>query len=328
MRSVTLIPGDGIGPEIASSVCQIFDAAKVPITWESVNLSEETAGILPPTFHASFQKCLVALKGPTTTPVGTGHRSLNVRMRQECGLYANVRPVRTIPGVQGPISSPVDMFIVRENTEDLYAGLEYKVNEGVAHGIKLITAEASLRIARYAFDLARKLSRKKVTAVHKANIMKLTDGLFLDCVKTVSRDYPEIEYTDIIVDNCCMQLVTKPGQFDVIVTENLYGDIVSDLAAGLVGGLGVAAGANIGAKGAIFEAVHGSAPDIAGRDLANPTALLMSGVMMLEHMGEIQFADKVRKAVFKTLGDKATRTKDLGGPLGTKAFTAAIIANL
>ena len=328
MRPLTLIPGDGIGPEIADSVRSIFSAADVPVTWEVVELSEGGSGGLPTSFHQSLNKCKIALKGPTTTPIGTGHRSLNVRMRQECNLYANVRPVRTIPGVQGPITAPVEMIIVRENTEDLYAGLEYKVNDRVAHGIKLITADASIRIAQHAFELARKLKRRKVTAVHKANIMKLTDGLFLDCCRQVSANFKDIEFTDIIVDNCCMQMVTKPGQFDVIVTENLYGDIISDLAAGLVGGLGVAAGANIGDGVAVFEAVHGSAPDIAGKDMANPTALIMSSVMLLEHIGELGFADRIRNATFKTLANMQTRTRDLGGTMGTKGFTAAIIGNL
>lgn len=328
MNFVTLIPGDGIGPEIAASVQLIFGAAKAPIAWDIVNLSEEGAGVLPTGFHSSFQKCGIALKGPTTTPIGSGHRSLNVQMRQACGLYASVRPVRTIPGVRGPVTTPVDLLIVRENTEDLYAGLEYMVSEGVAHGIKLITAEASLRIGQHAFSVAKKLKRRKVTAVHKANIMKLTDGLFLDCIRRVAKEFPEIEYSEIIVDNCCMQLVTKPDQFDVIVTENLYGDILSDLAAGLVGGLGIAAGANIGARGAIFEAVHGSAPDIAGKDLANPTALLLSGVMMLEHLGEFLTAERIRRAIFQTLAEESTRTRDLGGPLGTIGFSKAVITNL
>ena len=328
MRPLTLIPGDGIGPEIADSVRAIFAAADVPVVWELVELSEGGSGVLPASFHESLNKCKIALKGPTTTPIGTGHRSLNVRMRQECNLYANVRPVRTIPGVQGPITAPVEMIIVRENTEDLYAGLEYKVNDRVAHGIKLITADASTRIAQHAFELARKLKRRKVTAVHKANIMKLTDGLFLDCCRQVAAKFSDIEFSDIIVDNCCMQMVTKPGQFDVIVTENLYGDIISDLAAGLVGGLGVAAGANIGDGVAVFEAVHGSAPDIAGKDMANPTALIMSSVMLLEHIGEQGFADRIRNATFKTLANMQTRTRDLGGTMGTKGFTAAIIGNL
>ena len=328
MKTVSLIQGDGIGPEICHSVVEVFRAASAPVQWDLVNLVEGGMGELPTAFHDSFNRNAVALKGPTTTPVGSGHRSLNVKMRQECGLFANVRPVTNLPGVISPVNKPIDLIIVRENTEDLYIGLEYKVGSGVTHAIKVVTEEASIRISRYAFNEARRLGRKKVTAVHKANIMKLTDGLFLDCFKKVASEFPEIVATDFIIDNCCMQLVTKPEQFDVIVTENLYGDIISDLAAGLVGGLGVAAGANIGSKRAVFEAVHGSAPDIAGKDMANPTALLLSAVMMLDYMGEMQCASRIRQAIFATLSNQATRTRDLAGPLGTAAFTKAIQGNL
>ena len=331
MRKVTLVEGDGIGPEITRSVQQILEAAGAQIEWDSheVGLAayEKTGTLIPDEFIESLDQNGVALKGPTTTPVGGGHRSINVSMRQKFKLYANVRPVKTIKGLPTRFEN-VDMIIVRENSEDLYKGIEYKVSEGVAQGIKLITAEASERIGRHAFELARKLGRKKVTAVHKANIMKFTDGLFLESIRKVSADYTDIEFDDIIVDNCCMQMVTKPEQFDVVVTENLYGDILSDLAAGLIGGLGVASGANIGKKQAIFEAAHGSAPDIAGKDLANPTALLMSATAMLKHIDQLDVAEKIEIALKKTLANAETRTKDLGGVLGCSGFTEALISNL
>ena len=331
MRKVTLVEGDGIGPEITRSVQQILEAAGARIEWDSheVGLAayEKTGTLIPDEFIESLDQNGVALKGPTTTPVGGGHRSINVSMRQKFKLYANVRPVKTIKGLPTRFEN-VDMIIVRENSEDLYKGIEYKVSEGVAQGIKLITAEASERIGRHAFELARKLGRKKVTAVHKANIMKFTDGLFLESIRKVSADYTDIEFDDIIVDNCCMQMVTKPEQFDVVVTENLYGDILSDLAAGLIGGLGVASGANIGKKQAIFEAAHGSAPDIAGKDLANPTALLMSATAMLKHIDQLDVAEKIEIALKKTLANAETRTKDLGGVLGCSGFTEALISNL
>jgi len=326
-----MIPGDGIGSEIAVSVQEVFAAAKAPIIWEEapagLECFEKNGSLLPKGTVTSLEKTRVGLKGPTTTPVGGGHRSINVEIRQRWDLYANTRPVASIPGVACN-HDKVDMIIVRENTEDLYRGVEYMIGEDVAHGIKIITRQGSMRIATFAFELAKKLGRKKVSAVHKANIMKLTDGLFLQCCRDVAKKYPTIEYNEVIVDNCCMQMVTKPQQFDVIVTENLYGDIISDLASGLIGGLGVAAGANIGEKMAIFEAVHGSAPDIAGKNMANPTALLLSSVMMLEHLGELNTAQKIRQALLTTLGNQGTRTRDLGGPFGTKEFTAAVIKNL
>ena len=331
MRKVTLIPGDGIGREITKSVQAIFAAAGAKIEWEVCNMGLETyelsGTLIPQEFVDSMNHTGVALKGPTTTPIGGGHRSINVTLRQMFNLYANVRPVRSIPGVNTRFDE-IDMIIVRENTEDLYKGIEYKVGDRVAHGIKLITADASERIGRHAFELAKKLGRQKVTAVHKANIMKFTDGLFLESVRKVSADYPSVQFAEILVDNCCMQLVTKPQQFDIIVTENLYGDILSDLCAGLVGGLGIAGGANLGATKAIFEAVHGSAPDIAGKNLANPTALIMSGAMLLEHIDQTVIANRVRRAVVSTLAHAESRTKDLGGTLGTEEFTKAVIKNL
>lgn len=331
MKAVTLVPGDGIGPEITESVKEILNAAGAAIAWEEVdcglNAFEKTGSLMPQAFVDSLKRTGVGLKGPTTTPVGGGHRSINVQMRQMFNLFANVRPIKNFPGLPSFFDG-IDMIIVRENTEDLYKGIEYKISDGVAQGIKLITAEASERIGRHAFELAVKLKRKKVTAVHKANIMKFTDGLFLDSVRKVSADYPQIEFNDMIIDNCGMQLVTRPQQFDVIVTENLYGDILSDIGAGLIGGLGVAAGANFGENSAIFEAVHGSAPDIAGKDMANPTALLLSAVSMLDYIGQGAVAERLRVAISKTLPNPEQRTRDLGGKLGTKSFTKAVIGNL
>lgn len=331
MKTITLVPGDGIGPEICESVKQIFAALKAPVEWEEVDCGlgalERTGQLMSINFVESLGRNGVALKGPTTTPVGGGHRSINVQMRQQFNLYANVRPIKSFPGLPSRYAN-IDMIIVRENSEDLYKGIEFMVSEGVAQGIKLITAEASERIGRHAFELARRLKRKKVLVVHKANIMKFTDGLFLDSVRKVSRDYPEIEFGDMIIDNCCMQLVTRPEQFDVIVTENLYGDILSDLCAGLIGGLGLASGANIGERSAIFEAVHGSAPDIAGQDKANPTAIILSAASMLDYLGEFELGEKLRHAVTLTLSMPEQRTRDLGGTLGTQAFTQCVIKNL
>ncbi|NRA65726.1 MAG: NAD-dependent isocitrate dehydrogenase [Pseudobacteriovorax sp.] len=331
MRTVTLVPGDGIGPEITQSVTSILEAAGANIQWDThdVGLSafEKTKCLVPDSFVNSLRKTGVALKGPTTTPVGGGHRSINVSMRQMFQLYANVRPVKTIEGLDNKFSN-VDMIIVRENSEDLYKGIEYKISDDIAQGIKLITAHASERISRHGFELAQRLGRKKVTAVHKANIMKFTDGLFLQSFEKVAKEFPNIESEDMIVDNCCMQMVTKPEQFDVVVTENLYGDILSDLAAGLIGGLGLASGANLGTEQAIFEAAHGSAPDISGRNLANPTALLTSAISMLEYLEDRDCADKIRKSLMKTLAKKQSRTRDLGGDLGTSEFTEALISNL
>jgi isocitrate dehydrogenase (NAD+) len=331
MTVVTLIPGDGIGPEICESMQEIFRHGGAKIEWDvqhaGLSAFEKHGQLVPNELVQSIERNRVAIKGPTTTPVGTGHRSVNVYLRQKFELYANVRPVHVIPGIQS-LHPGVDLVIVRENTEDLYAGIEYKVGHDVAHGVKLITRRASEQVGRYAFEYARRSKRKKVTIVHKANIMKLTDGLFIEAIRAVHKDFGEIELNDVIVDNCCMQLVTKPQQFDVIVTENLYGDIISDLACGLVGGLGVASGANIGNDIALFEPVHGSAPDIAGKGLANPTALLLSGVEMLSHIGQSDAGTRIRKAILKTLGNSQSRTRDLGGPMGTREFTSAVVSNI
>jgi NAD-dependent isocitrate dehydrogenase len=331
MQKVTLVPGDGIGPEITESVKQVLAAAGAKLEWDEMEIGlsayEKTGELMPDSFVESMNRNKGALKGPTTTPVGGGHRSINVQMRQQFKLFANVRPIKTIPGLKNRYEN-VDLIIVRENSEDLYKGIEYKVDNDTAQGIKLITRGASERIARHAFELAKKLGRKKVTAAHKANIMKFTDGLFLEAFHTVAKEFPEIQADEIIIDNCCMQLVTKPEQFDIIVTENLYGDILSDLSAGLIGGLGLASGANIGENQAIFEAVHGSAPDIAGQDKANPTALLVSACSMLEYMGQNDVAAKIRASIYKTLATEDGRTGDLGGNLSTSEYTAKLIENL
>ena len=330
-HKVTLIPGDGIGSEITGAVVRIIEAAGVEIEWESFIAGAEALSRygdpLPEAVLESIKRNKVALKGPLTTPVGTGFASVNVRLRKTLDLYANLRPVRTLPAIKTPFGD-LDIVVVRENTEDLYSGFELMVVPGVAQSLKIITEKASTRIARFAFDYARREGRKKVTAIHKANIMKVSDGLFLDCFRKVAADYPEIEADDKIVDNACMQLVMRPQQFDILLTENLYGDIVSDLAAGLVGGLGVVPGANIGELGAVFEAVHGSAPDIAGKNMANPTALLLSGVLMLRHLGERDAADNIEKALHYTLSTKAVRTRDIGGTASTTEYTEAIAAAL
>lgn len=330
-HNITLIPGDGIGPEIIAATVRIIEASGVDIEWETQILGaqalEKFGTTLPEAATDSIKRNKIALKGPLTTPVGKGFTSVNVGLRKALDLYANVRPVRALPNV--PCRYPeLDLVIVRENTEDLYAGLEHVVVPGVVESIKIITEKASTRIAKYAFEYARANGRKKVTAVHKANIMKLSDGLFLECFYNVSKDYPEIEADDKIIDNCCMQLVMRPEQFDVMVLENLYGDIVSDLAAGLIGGLGLAPGANIGEAGAVFEAVHGSAPDIAGQGLANPTAVLMSGLLMLKHLGEREAADKIEKAMLDVFAEGKTLTKDLGGSANTMDFANAIIEKM
>ncbi len=328
---VTLIRGDGIGPEIADAGIEILEAAGARIEWIPVEaglcLIEKCGQGITPEGMATLAKYKIALKGPTTTPVGGGHKSINVTIRKALDLFVNVRPIKSIPGVETPFKK-VDMIIVRENIEDTYGGIEHQQSPDLAQGLRLITRSGSLRCARYAFEMAKREGRKKVTCVHKANIMKLTDGLFLDSFREVAKDYSTIESNDIIVDNCCMQMVSRPQQFDVLVLPNLFGDIVSDLGAGLVGGLGVASGANIGEAGAIFEPVHGSAPDIAGKGLANPTAFLFSACVMLRHMGLIELGNRVEQAIFKTLANVATRTKDLGGTLGTKEYTKAVIANL
>ena len=329
---VTLIPGDGIGPELAEASRRVLDATGVAFEWEVVDAGEavmaEYGTPLPAHVLESVRRNKVALKGPITTPVGEGFRSVNVTLRQELGLYANLRPARSMKGVVSRYED-VDLVIVRENTEDLYAGIEHMVGPDAAESIKIITRGASERIARFAFDYAVANGRRKVTAVHKANIMKLSDGLFLESCRTVAADYDgKVEFEDRIVDNMCMQLVQKPDLYDVLVLPNLYGDIVSDLAAGLVGGLGVAPGANIGTDGAVFEPVHGSAPKYAGLDKANPTAMILSGALMLRHLDYSEQADRLETAVREVIAEGKSTTYDLGGTAGTAAFADAIIERL
>ncbi len=325
-RTVTLIRGDGIGPEVADAVVSILEAVRAPLSFEEVTVGREAEKAggdpLPERALESIKKNGVALKGPVATPVGKGFASINVRLRQILDLYANLRPVKNLPAVASRFES-VDLVVIRENTEDLYSGLEHTVVPGVVESLKIITEAASTRIARYAFDYARKHGRKRITAIHKANIMKLSDGLFLDCFRRVAEAYPEIQADDRIVDSACMRLVMNPEVFDVLLLENLYGDIVSDLAAGLVGGLGLVPGANLGPRIAIFEAVHGTAPDIAGRDRANPTALLMSAILMLWHLDLPEHADRVERALFSTLA-AGVRTPDIGGSTGTREFARAV----
>src|SRR5215217_5391569 len=327
-HTITLIPGDGIGPEVSSAVVRIIEATGVEIKWEThyagAQALEKFGSTLPDDLLESIKRNRVALKGPITTPVGKGFTSVNVGLRKALDLYANLRPVRALPNV--PCRYPeLDLIVVRENTESLYAGLEHVVVPGVVESLKIITEKASTRIARFAFEHATHESRKKITAVHKANIMKLSDGLFLDCFRKVSVSYPEIIADDKIVDNACMQLVMRPEQFDVMLLENLYGDIVSDLCAGLVGGLGLVPGANIGELGAVFEAVHGSAPDIAGQGIANPTALLQSGILMLRHLGEREAADRIEGAMLKVYREGQVRTRDVGGTARTNEFARAVV---
>ncbi|TGE33475.1 isocitrate/isopropylmalate dehydrogenase family protein [Desulfosporosinus sp. Sb-LF] len=325
---ITLIPGDGIGPEVSRATQKVITASRAPIEWEVVEAGEACIARdgtpLPEYVLETIRRNKVALKGPITTPVGKGFRSVNVSLRQQLQLYANVRHLRNLPNVESRYQG-VDIVVVRENTEDLYAGVEHMVGHDAAESIKVITREASERIGRYAFDLARREGRKRVTIVHKANIMKLSDGLFLESVRSVARDYPEIKCDDLIVDALCMNLVQVPEQFDVLVLPNLYGDIVSDLVAGLVGGLGVAPGANIGEMGAVFEAVHGSAPQIAGKNLANPLAMILSGVEMLKYLGFLEEAKRVEKGIEQVLGQRDYITPDLGGKAGTQEMASAII---
>jgi isocitrate dehydrogenase (NAD+) len=329
--SITLIPGDGIGPEVVAAAVRVLTATGLEFEWHTEIAGASAIGTegsaLPARVLESIRKHKLALKGPTETPVGTGHRSVNVELRKTLDLYANLRPVQTLPGVKSRYDG-VDLIVVRENTEDLYSGLEHVVVPGVVESIKIITEKASTRIARFAFDHARKKGRKRITAIHKANIMKLSDGLFLDCCRRVAADHPEITYDEMIVDNTCMQLVLDPTRFDVLLLENLYGDIVSDLCAGFIGGLGMAPGANIGESVAVFEAVHGSAPDIAGKNLANPMALVLSSAMMLDHLGEMEGAERVRQAVYGVLREGKTLTRDLGGTAGTTQIAEAIAAKV
>src|SRR4051794_33225634 len=326
--SVTLIPGDGIGPELARATTTVLESTGLSFEWRPVDAGESQIAIhgtpLPENVLDSIRETRVALKGPITTPVGEGFRSVNVTLRQALDLYANLRPARSMKGVETRYEG-VDLIIVRENTEDLYAGIEHRVGADAAESIKIITRAASERIARFAFEYAVANGRRKVTAVHKANIMKLSDGLFLESCRTVAEDYSgRVEFEDRIVDNMCMQLVQKPELYDVLVLPNLYGDIVSDLAAGLVGGLGVAPGANIGTRAAVFEPVHGSAPKYAGKDVANPTALILSGAMMLRHLNEPVAADTVETAVREIIAEGRTVPRDLGGEAGTQEFAGAV----
>jgi isocitrate dehydrogenase (NAD+) len=329
---VTLIPGDGIGPELAEATRRVLDATGIEFAWEVVEAGEAMIAAhgtpLPDSVLESIRRNKVAIKGPITTPIGEGFRSVNVTLRQALGLYANLRPARSMKGVVTRFED-IDLIIVRENTEDLYAGIEHRVGRDAAESIKIITREASERIARFAFEYAVANGRRKVTAVHKANIMKLSDGLFLESVRTVAADYEgRVEFEDRIVDNMCMQLVQKPELYDVLVLPNLYGDIVSDLAAGLVGGLGVAPGANIGTEAAVFEAVHGSAPKYAGLNKANPTALILSGALMLRHLGHPDAAARLEEALRAVVAEGRSVTYDLGGNAGTSQFADAIIERL
>ena len=325
---ITLIPGDGIGPEVVQPTLAIIKAAGVKIDWESHLAGTEALKkhrtTIPQALLDSFNKTRVALKGPVTTPVGAGFSSVNVELRQTFELLANLRPIKNLPGVKARYQG-VDLVIVRENTEGLYSGIEHEVVPGVMESLKIITEKASTRIAKFAFEYAKKNRRKKITAVHKANIMKLTDGLFLDCARKVAQKYPRTGFNDIIVDNACMQLVLDPLQFDVLLLENLYGDIVSDLAAGLVGGLGLVAGANLGEHHALFEPVHGSAPDIKGKGVANPSAMITAAVMLLRHIGEHAAAKRIDAALEKVLARGDPVTRDLGGKATTKQFTEAIV---
>ena len=331
MTTVTLIPGDGIGPEISDAVIRIIKAAGVEINWDIQSAGADVAEVegspLPQRVIDSIRKNKVALKAPVTTPIGKGFRSVNVALRKELDLYANVRPCKNIDGIKTPFDN-IDLVVVRENTEDLYAGIERQVSEDAAESIKIITRDASTRIATYAFDYAVKYGRKTVHAVTKANICKLSDGLFLECAREVAKSYPQIEFKEILVDNLCMQLVQNPQKFDVLVLPNLYGDIVSDLTAGLIGGLGVVQGANIGLDCAVFEPVHGSAPDIKGQNKANPTALLFCAINMLHHIGENMAADKIDTAMRKVIAEGKVLTADLGGNSSTTEYTEEIIKNL
>lgn len=325
---VTLIPGDGVGPEVIGAAIKVIAACGVKVAWD-----EQTAGAaalkrvgtpVPPELIASLRRTRIALKGPLETRVGEGYRSINVYLRKTFDLFANLRPTRSFPGVNARFAN-VDLIVVRENTEDLYAGIEHQVTPGVVESIKVITARASTRISRFAFEFARRNGRRSVTAIHKANIMKLSDGLFLKCARRVAAEYKDIQYNERIVDAACMRLVTDPSEFDVLLLENLYGDIVSDLCAGLVGGLGMVPGANYGDRGAIFEAVHGTAPDIAGKGVANPIAAILSGALMVEYLGHHEAAGRIRAAVAEILKARRVRTPDLGGKAGVDAVATAII---
>jgi isocitrate dehydrogenase (NAD+) len=328
-HKITLIPGDGIGTEVTAAVVRVLEATGLKFEWETVLAGADAYAkykeYIPKELTVSIERTHVALKGPITTPVGGGFASINVQLRKQFDLYANFRPVRNLPHI--PTRYPdIDLVIIRENTEGLYSGLEHEVVPGVVESLKVMTEKACTRIARFAFEYARKNQRKKVHAIHKANIMKMSDGLFLRCSRNVAKEYPEITYGEHIVDNTCMQLVMNPYQYDLLVMENLYGDIISDLCAGLVGGLGLVPSANLGDQCAIFEAVHGSAPDIAGKNLANPTALLRSALLMLRHIREPEAALSIRNALEKVYGDRDKLTKDVGGKAGTKEFADSVIS--
>jgi isocitrate dehydrogenase (NAD+) len=332
-HQITLIPGDGIGPEVADATVRAVDATGVSIEWERVEAGAralaEQGQLIPDETFAALEANRIGLKGPTATPIGGGHQSINVALRKKLGLYTNFRPVRMLPGLKTRFHDlPLNMAIFRENTEDLYSGLEHEVVPGVVESLKIITRNASMRIARAAFEYARRDRRVKVTAIHKANIMKQSDGLFLKCCREVAAQYSDIQYTELIVDNACMQLVMRPEQFDVLVMPNLYGDIISDLAAGLVGGLGIVPGANIGDHHAVFEAVHGTAPDIAGKGLANPTALMQSAVLMLAHIGEPDASVRLQNAIHKVYAEGEHLTGDVGGKASTGEFTDAVVSKL
>jgi isocitrate dehydrogenase (NAD+) len=328
-HKVTLIPGEGIGPEVAAATCRILEASGVEFDWEEIEGRTDKATVEGQLVNQaaveSVRRNRVALKGPMATAIAGGAPSVNVALRKTLDLYANLRPVKNLPGVKSHFEN-VDLILVRENTEDLYSGLEHEVVPGVVESLKIITEKASTRIARFAFEYARRHGRKKIHAIHKANIMKLSDGLFLRSVRTVAAQFPEIDYKELIVDNACMQIVMDPQQFDMLLLPNLYGDVMSDLAAGLVGGLGVVPSANIGDESALFEAVHGTAPDIAGKGLANPTALLMSALLMLEHLGERTAARRISTALEKIYREGKHTTRDVGGPAGTNEFAEAVIA--
>jgi isocitrate dehydrogenase (NAD+) len=330
-HKVTIIPGEGIGPEVAAATRRVIDAAGVQIDWEELGArtdsTTEAGQLVNQAAIDSVRRNRAALKGPTSTAIAGGARSVNVALRKALDLYSNLRPVKNLPGVKSRFEN-VDIVLVRENTEDLYSGLEHEVVPGVVESLKIITEKASTRIARFAFEHAKKHGRKKIHAIHKANIMKLSDGLFLKSIRAVALQYSDIDYQEMIVDNACMQMVLNPQQFDMLLLPNLYGDVMSDLAAGLVGGLGVVPSGNIGDECAMFEAVHGTAPDIAGKGLANPTALLMSGIMMLHHLGESSAAQKIQAALEKVYREGKHATRDLGGTAGTKEFTDAVIAAL
>jgi isocitrate dehydrogenase (NAD+) len=334
-HKITLIPGDGIGPEVTDATVAILETAgrlngnACGFEWHrqdaGADAFKKTGEYIPKALYESLEQNCVGLKGPVTTPIGGGFASINVTLRKKFELFANFRPIQNLPGLHSRYPG-IDLIIVRENTEDLYAGLEVMVQPGVAMGMKVITEKASTRVAKFAFEYAAKHSRKRIHSIHKANIMKLTDGLFLESVRKVAADFPQVEYLEHIVDNTCMQLVLNPYQYDVILTENLYGDILSDLCSAFVGGLGMVPGANLGEKCAVFEAVHGSAPDIAGKDMANPTALLRSAILMLDHLDEFDTAETVTKALEAVYNEGKTLTRDVGGKSGTKAFTDAVIA--